>query len=79
MSMMSWIFQKFNSGEGITEEEIPYIWERYYKIDRTHKRAVTGTGLGLSIVKSIVDMHSGTYGVSSKINQGSVFWFSLKI
>lgn len=68
-----------DSGEGIAEEDLPYIWERYYMVDKTHKRAVTGTGLGLSIVKSIIDMHGGTYGVTSKLNEGSVFWFSLKI
>lgn len=68
-----------DSGEGIAAEDLPYIWDRYYKVDKTHKRAVTGTGLGLSIVKSILDMHCGDYGVTSKINEGSVFWFTLKI
>ena len=68
-----------DSGEGIAEEDLPYIWDRYYKVDKTHKRAVTGTGLGLSIVKSILDMHHGEYGVTSQINEGSVFWFTLKI
>ena len=68
-----------DSGEGIAEEDLPYIWDRYYKVEKTHKRAVTGTGLGLSIVKSILDMHHGDYGVTSKINEGSVFWFLLKI
>lgn len=68
-----------DTGEGIAEEDLPYIWERYYKVDKTHKRAVTGTGLGLSIVKSIFDMHGGACGVVSKVNQGSVFWFTLKI
>jgi signal transduction histidine kinase len=68
-----------DTGEGISEEDLPYIWERYYKVDKTHKRAVTGTGLGLSIVRSIIDMHGGSYGVTSKLNEGSVFWFSLKI
>lgn len=68
-----------DTGEGIAEDDLPYIWERYYKVDKTHKRAVTGTGLGLSIVKSIIDMHGGNYGVTSKLNEGSVFWFSLKI
>lgn len=76
----SWVkIEVTDSGEGIAEAELPYIWDRYYKGDKTHKRAVTGTGLGLSIVKSIIDMHGGTYGVSSKINEGSVFWFSLKL
>jgi signal transduction histidine kinase len=68
-----------DTGEGISEEDLPYIWERYYKVDKTHKRAVTGTGLGLSIVRSIIDMHGGSYGVTSKLNEGSIFWFSLKI
>ncbi|UYO62279.1 HAMP domain-containing histidine kinase [Acetobacterium wieringae] len=68
-----------DTGEGIAEEDLPYIWDRYYKVDKTHKRAVTGTGLGLSIVKSILDMHHGDYGVTSKLNEGSVFWFTLKI
>jgi len=68
-----------DSGEGISAEDLPYIWDRYYKVDKLHKRAVTGTGLGLSIVKSIIELHDGEYGVSSKLNEGSTFWFSLKI
>lgn len=68
-----------DTGDGIDEDKIPYIWDRYYKVDKTHKRAVTGTGLGLSIVKSILDMHQAKYGVSTKQDQGSIFWFELKI
>ncbi len=68
-----------DSGEGISNEHLPYIWDRYYKGDKYHKRAVTGTGLGLSIVKSIIELHGGEYGVLSKPNEGSVFWFTLKI
>lgn len=67
-----------DTGEGIDPESLPYIWDRYYKVDKTHKRPVTGTGLGLSIVKSIVAMHDGEYGVTSQEGEGSVFWFSLK-
>lgn len=66
-----------DTGLGIEEDKLPYIWDRYYKVDKTHKRAVTGTGLGLSIVKSIIEMHQGEYGVYST-NSGSTFWFSLK-
>ena len=68
-----------DAGEGIPESEMPYIWERYYKCGRTHKRAVIGTGLGLSIVKRIIEMHGGIYGVLSKPGRGSTFWFELKI
>lgn len=66
-------------GKGIEKDELPFIWERYYKVDKTHKRAVFGTGLGLSIVKNIVNMHNGTYGVESEIDKGSIFWFELDI
>jgi len=68
-----------DSGEGIAEEDMPYIWDRYYKSHRTHKRAVIGTGLGLSIVKRIIDLHDSTCGVASKPGKGSTFWFELKI
>ena len=65
-------------GEGIAPENIPYIWDRYYKVDKKHKRALTGTGLGLSIVKKIFELHQADYGVESELGKGSVFWFSLE-
>lgn len=68
-----------DDGEGIPKDQLPYIWERYYKVDKTHKRASVGTGLGLSIVKGILDMHAARYGVDSVEGKGSVFWFELKI
>ncbi|MDR2650084.1 MAG: HAMP domain-containing histidine kinase [Clostridiales bacterium] len=67
-----------DGGEGITEGDLPFIWDRYYKIGKKHKRAVTGTGLGLSIVKKIIELHGGSYGVISEIGKGSTFWFGLK-
>ena len=54
------------------------IWDRYYRIDRVHKRTAIGTGLGLSIVKGILEMHHAVYGVESMTGQGSVFWFELE-
>ena len=66
-----------DTGEGIPADKLPYIWERYYKVDKAHKRAQRGTGLGLSIVKKIVDMHGGTYGVTSVEGEGSTFYFTL--
>lgn len=66
-----------DNGEGIKQGELPYIWERYYKVDKTHNRPIMGTGLGLSIVKRIIEMHHGKYGVESEIGKGSIFWFSL--
>lgn len=73
------IFKITDTGKGISKENIKYIWDRYYKTDKNHKRAVTGTGLGLSIVKSIIQLHGGQYGVISEENKGSTFWFSLKL
>lgn len=66
-----------DTGIGISENDIKYVWERYYKVDKTHKRAVMGTGLGLSIVKNILELHGAKYGVKSQVNQGSTFWFEL--
>lgn len=68
-----------DSGEGITPEALPYVWDRYYKVDKTHKRAVMGTGLGLSIVKNILELHDARYGVESEVGKGSTFWFELKV
>ncbi len=68
-----------DSGEGIAADQLPYIWDRYYKVDKTHRRAVVGTGLGLSIVKGALDLHHAQYGVQSKPGEGSVFWFQLPL
>ncbi len=67
-----------DSGEGITGEDLPHIWDRYYKVDKKHRRGITGTGLGLSIVKKIVDIHEGSCGVESEPGKGSIFWIMLK-
>lgn len=68
-----------DSGEGIAPEALPYVWDRYYKVDKTHKRAVMGTGLGLSIVKNILELHNARYGVESELGCGSTFWFEIKM
>lgn len=67
-----------DQGAGINASDLPYIWERYYKVNTNHNRAITGTGLGLSIVKQIIEGHHGQYGVESEAGNGSVFWFSLR-
>ena len=68
-----------DSGAGIPADQIPLIWDRYYKIDKVHRRAMVGTGLGLAIVKQILEQHNTTYGVESKLGAGSTFWFELSI
>ncbi|QNO14326.1 HAMP domain-containing histidine kinase [Alkalicella caledoniensis] len=66
-------------GEGISEDDLPFIWDRYFKSGKKHKRPVIGTGLGLFIVKKIIELHGGEYGVTSEIDKGSTFWFELNI
>ena len=68
-----------DNGGGICETDLPFIWDRYYKSGKPHKRAVTGTGLGLSIVKKIIELHGAQYGVTSTVDKGSAFWFELKL
>lgn len=69
--------QVSDHGEGIPPEDLPYIWERYYKSNKNHKRAVMGSGLGLSIVRKILTLHGAVYGVESQVGIGSTFWFTL--
>jgi signal transduction histidine kinase len=68
-----------DDGEGIPPEHIKEIWDRYYRLDREHRRAVMGTGLGLSIVKNVMEAHKADYGVESAVGVGSVFWFELPL
>ena len=67
-------FEVVDTGQGISEEEIPTIWDRYYRSSETHKRPVKGTGLGLSIVKGILTAHGYPFGVESQEGKGSRFW-----
>ena len=66
-------------GAGISQEEIPHIWERYYQSSTHHVRSTEGSGLGLSIVKEILTLHKSEFGVISKIGKGSTFWFEMDI
>ncbi|MBO4950033.1 MAG: HAMP domain-containing histidine kinase [Clostridia bacterium] len=68
-----------DNGEGIDHDELPYIWDRYYKTDKSHKRNYVGSGIGLSIVKEILKKHSARFGVESHKDEGSTFWFELPL
>ena len=68
-----------DTGQGIEPDQIPQIWDRYYKVDKVHRRAMIGTGLGLSIVKEVLELHNAAYGVESQVGEGSTFWFELDI
>lgn len=67
-----------DTGMGISKDKIPYIWDKYYHSSNKHKRNVVGTGLGLSIVKSILESHNFNYGVETKKNKGTTFYFEIK-
>ncbi len=66
-----------DTGKGIKDEDINLIWDRYYKTEKNHKRNTYGTGLGLSIVKGILEKHNSEFGVISKKNKGTTFYFDL--
>jgi len=70
-------FEIEDHGNGISQEALPYIWDRYYKVDKNFNRSVSSTGLGLAIAKAILEAHKARYGVESKLNEGSTFWFEL--
>ena len=67
-----------DTGEGISEENLDLIWDKYYKVDKTHKRNKYGTGLGLSIVKSVLISLNYEYGVKSELGKGTTFYFEIK-
>lgn len=66
-----------DQGSGIPQESLPYIWDRYYKVDKNFNRSVASSGLGLAIAKAILEAHRAQYGVESKLGEGSTFWFEL--
>lgn len=74
-----YLVEIIDTGKGIKESEIPYIWNKYYKNDKNHQRNVVSTGLGLSIVKEILELHGYEYGVKSVLKKGSIFYFKIKI
>lgn len=67
-----------DNGVGIAEEDLPYIFERFFRSDNIRPKS-EGSGLGLAICKSIVEKHGGEIGVQSKLGEGSIFTISLPI
>ncbi len=66
----------FNSGKPIPEEDIPKLWDKFYKVDKAHTREYGGNGIGLSIVKAIMESFHQKYGVRN-FDNGVEFWFEL--
>ena len=70
-------FEVTDSGIGITAEDLPRIFERFYKVDRS--RATSGTGLGLAIARHLVEAHGGRIWVESEVGKGSAFYFTIPL
>jgi signal transduction histidine kinase len=69
-----------DTGVGIPAEEIPFIFERFYRVDKSRSRAERGTGLGLAISQHIAEAHGGKIEVESQVGAGSTFsvWLPLQ-
>ena len=69
-----------DNGPGITAEDLPYVFDRFYKADKARKRHKTvGTGIGLAIVKSIIEAHDGRISVLSNYGEGTTFRIELPL
>ncbi|QEK11238.1 HAMP domain-containing histidine kinase [Crassaminicella thermophila] len=73
------IVQIKDNGKGISKEDLPYIFDRFYRADQSRNTSVGGSGLGLAISKQIIEKHGGKMWAESKINIGTSIFFSLKI
>ncbi len=68
-----------DTGYGIPKDSIPYIFDRFYRVDKARSRKTGGTGLGLSISKQIINMHHGTINVKSRVGKGTTFYIKIPI
>ncbi len=72
-------FEVADTGVGIPEKHLPFIWDKFHRVDSATTAQIEGTGLGLAIVKHIVEMHGGKVWVRSTEGKGSTFGFSLPL
>jgi two-component system OmpR family sensor kinase/two-component system sensor histidine kinase BaeS len=68
-----------DTGEGIPPDGLPYVFERFWRAERSRSRGRGGSGLGLAIARHLVQAHGGEMGVESEVGKGSRFWFTLPV
>ena len=68
-----------DTGPGIAETDLPYLFDRFWRAEKSRTRTSGGAGLGLAIAKQLVELHQGTIGVESILGQGTRFWFTLPL
>jgi signal transduction histidine kinase len=68
-----------DTGLGIAEADLPHVFERFWRADRSRDRSSGGTGIGLAICRRLVELHGGGIEVQSQLGKGSMFRFSLPI
>jgi two-component system, OmpR family, sensor histidine kinase ResE len=73
------IVRVHDSGSGISREDVPHVFERFYRGDKTRSRAGGGAGLGLAIARHLIEAHGGDIGVTSEPENGTTFWFTLPV
>ena len=68
-----------DTGPGIPADDLPRLFERFYRVDKARSRALGGTGLGLAIVKHLARSQGGEVRVESQVDKGSTFFFTLPV
>jgi signal transduction histidine kinase len=68
-----------DTGTGIPAEELPYVFDRFWRGEKSRSRLSGGSGLGLAIARQLVELHGGTIGVASEPGDGASFWFTLPL
>jgi signal transduction histidine kinase len=68
-----------DTGAGISREDLPHVFERFWRGDKSRSRAGGGAGLGLAIAKQLIAAHGGAIGVESEAGRGATFWFTLPV